>query len=97
MRDRLAVGIAMLQAIGNGLELVGGLLRQLGARLRPSAAFRIVEDRAQDGEIFRLGEIVEVELVVCGDFVGPARFDAKAMRVAGDVQRRVFERRRHIA
>ena len=32
MRDRLAVGIAVLQGVGNRLELVGGFLGQLGAR-----------------------------------------------------------------
>jgi len=31
MRDRLAIGIAMLQGVRDRLELVGGFLGQLGA------------------------------------------------------------------
>ena len=93
MRDRLAVGIAVLQAVGNRLELVGGFLGQLGPRAPRAQFVRIVEDGAEAGEVDRLGEVLELELVDRRDFVGPARLDAKDVRVAGDMQRRILERR----
>ena len=63
------------------------------ARVRPErSSSGIVEDGAKTSEVDRLGEVVELELVFRRDFVGPARLDAEDVRVAGDMQRRVFER-----
>ena len=93
MRDRLAVGIAVLQRVRDRLELVGGFLRQLGAGAPRAQLFRIEKDRVEDREILRVGEVVELEFVFGGNLVGPARLDAEEMGVAGDVQRRVLQRR----
>ena len=40
----------------------------------------------------RVGELFKLEFVFRRHFVGPARLDAEDVRVAGDVQRRIFER-----
>ncbi len=77
MRHRLAVGIAVLQRVGDRLELVGGVLGQLGARAAGAQLVGIEEDRVEDREILRLGEVVELEFVFGRDLVGPARLDAK--------------------
>ncbi len=93
MRHRLAVGVAVLQRVGDRLELVGRLLGQLVARAAGAQLLRVVKDGAQAGEIDRLREVFEVEFVFRRYFVGPARLDAEDVRVARDVQRRIFERR----
>ena len=86
-------GLRCCKRVGNRLELVGRLLGQLGARAPRAQLLRVVEDGAQTGEVHRLGEVFELEFVFRRDLVGPARLDAEDVRVAGDVQRRVFERR----
>ena len=94
MRHRLAIGIALLERVGDGLELVGGFLGELRARTAGAQFVGIVKDGAKPGEIDRLGQIVEFELVFRRGFVGPARLDAEDVGVAGDMQRRIFERGR---
>jgi hypothetical protein len=94
MRDRLAIGIAMLERVRDRLELVGGLAGELRARAPGARLVRVVEDGPKPGEVDRLGQIVELELVSRRNFLGPSRLDAKDVRVAGDMERRVFERRR---
>ena len=51
MGHRFAVGIAMLQRVGNGLELVGRLLGKFRARSTGAQFIRIVEDGAKMGEV----------------------------------------------
>ncbi len=63
MRDRLSVGITVLQPVGDRLELVGRLLGQLVARAARAQLFRIVKDSAKVGEVDRVGEVLEFELV----------------------------------
>jgi hypothetical protein len=67
----------MLQTVGNRLELVGRLFGERGARALRTQKLRIVKRRAQNGEVLRLREFVDVELILCGDLVGPTRLDAK--------------------
>jgi hypothetical protein len=92
MRDSFAVRIALLQFVGHRLELVRSFLCQLGSRPARTQLFRIVEDGAKVTEVHRVGEVFKVKLVNRRDFVGPARLDAKYVRVAGDVQWWVFQR-----
>jgi hypothetical protein len=53
----------------------------------------IEENGSQAREIDGVRELLELELIFGRRLVGPASLDAKDMRVAGDVQRRIFERR----
>ena len=92
MRHRLAIGIAMLERVRNRLELVRGFLRKLRARAARTELVGLEEDGAKTIQIDRLREIVELEFVFRRRLVGPARLDAEDMRVAGDMQRRIFER-----
>ena len=93
MRDRLPVRVPVLQAIGDGLELVCSFLGELRARAPGAQFVRIVKDGAQTGEVDRVAKLFEFELVLRRNLVGPAGLDSEDVGVAGDMQRRVFESR----
>ncbi len=91
MRHRLAVRVAVLETVGNRLELVGRLPGQHLAGAAGTERLGIVENIAQAGEIDRVGELFQLERIAGGRLVGPAGLDAKEVGVAGDMQRRVFQ------
>ena len=83
----------MLQAVGDGLELVCSFFGELVASTARAQFVRIVKDGAQAREVHRVGKLFEFELVFRRNLVGPACLDPEDVGVAGDMQRRVFERR----
>jgi hypothetical protein len=93
MRDRRAVRVAMVQAVCNGGELVGRVAGELFPRLVRPKGIRVVEDVPQDAALVGIEQVVEAELIGRRDEIGPGRDDFEALRIAGDMERRVFERR----
>ena len=93
MRDFLARAAA-LQAQRDGGEFVGGFLGDRRAGLGRPQLFGIEKYRVENIEVFWLGEFVERKFVGFRDCVGPGRANEETVGVAGDLQRRVFERRR---
>jgi len=51
-----------------------------------------VEDVPEDAALVRIEQVVEAEFVGGRDEIGPGGHDLEPLRVAGDVERRVFER-----
>lgn len=92
MRDFLGRA-APLQAQRNGREFVRRFPGEAGASLGRPQFVGLVEDRAQDRELLRVGEVVQREFVGFRDGVGPRRANQNAVGVAGHLQRRIFERR----
>jgi hypothetical protein len=57
----------------------------------PAQLFRIVEDRVQDREFFRVGEVIQSEIEGQRRRVRPGRHDPDRVGVADHIQWRVFE------
>lgn len=91
MRRGLRQMAARLKALRQTRELIGRLLGEHFAGHVPALPFRIVEDRVQDLEFFRVGEIVQSEIERFRQRVRPGRHDPDRVGVADHIQRRMFE------
>ena len=86
--------VAALQAERDGGKFVGRFSGDGGAGFLRLELVRVEEHRAQNIEPARIGEIVERQLVGFWNRVGPGGADQEPIGIAGDLQRRVFQRRR---
>ena len=93
MRHRLAVGMAVLQPFRDGREPVRRFRCQRGAGALRLQSLRIVEDRMKDLPLVGVEQVFHRQRVGLGDRVGPRRHDPEMLGVAGDMQRRVLQRR----
>ncbi len=93
MRDLLWFA-APLQAQRDGRKLVRRLPGKAGASLGRPQFLGLVEHGAQDRELLRIGEVIERKFVGFRNGVRPGRPDQNPIGVAGDLKRRIFQRRR---